>query len=156
MEENKKIKNTKKIEVDGIKFKSLLEGTVYKTLIENGLKPKYEEQTFLLFEGFIPKTPFYTKNKFKRKNRHIIPDGIYGVQDKRSLNGITYTPDFIFDYHGTTVIVEVKGLENDVFPYKFKMFRKYIDDHFEGKVEIWEIFNKKQLIECINHLKKSR
>ena len=63
---------------------------VYKTLKENELKPKYEEQTFLLFEGFIPKTPFYTKNKFKRKNRHIIPDGIYGVQDKRSLNGITY------------------------------------------------------------------
>ena len=62
MIENKKIKNAHPKEYNGIKFRSQLEVTTYKTLIEHGFTPKYEEETFILWDGFIPSVPFYTKN----------------------------------------------------------------------------------------------
>lgn len=152
--ENKKIINASPKEYNGIKFKSLAEVMVYKTLIQQGFNPLYEKETFLLWEGFIPRTvPFYTKNTFKRKNHNIEVLSHYTAKDKRPLSGITYTPDFTFNYGEKKIIVEVKGFQNDVFPYKFKMFRKYLES-LDGDYELWEIFTKKQLLECINHLKQ--
>lgn len=150
---NKKIKNASPKSFNNINFKSLAEVMVYKTLIQQGFSPQYEKETFLIWEGFIPKVPFYTKNSFKRKNHNIEIVGVNTVKDKRPINGITYTPDFTFEYNGKKIIVEVKGFQNDVFPYKFKIFRKYIEE-LNGNYEIWEIFTKTQLLECINHLKQ--
>ena len=48
-------------------------------------------------------------------------------------------------------------MANDVFPYKFKMFRKYLQTvYINDSFEIWEIFTKKQLIELINNLKNEK
>lgn len=151
--ENKKIKNATRKEFNSIKFRSLAEVMVYKTLLQQGFSPKYEEKTFLIWEGFTPTIPFYTKNSFKRKNKNIEIVSSSTVKDSRTLGAITYTPDFIFTYKDKTVIVEVKGFSNEVFPYKFKMFRKYLET-LEGEYEVWEIFTKKQLLECINLLKQ--
>lgn len=151
--ENKKIKNATRKEFNGIKFRSLAEVMVYKTLLQQGFYPKYEEKTFLIWEGFTPTIPFYTKNSFKRKNKNIEIVSSSTVKDSRTLSAITYTPDFIFTHKGKTIIVEVKGFSNEVFPYKFKMFRKYLET-LEGEYEVWEIFTKKQLLECINLLKQ--
>jgi len=150
---NKKIQNATKKEYDGIQFKSLLEISTYKILKELGLNPSYEKETFLIWEGCNSKVPFFTKNSFKRKNHNIEVLSHNTVIDRRPLTGITYTPDITFDYKGKHIIIECKGFTNDVFPYKFKMFRKYIQELNDGiEYEIWEIFTKKQLIECINHL----
>lgn len=151
---NKKIRNASLQVYDGIQFKSHLEVMTFKTLKEHNLFPEYEKKTFLLWEGFVPNTPFYTKNKFKRKNKNVkVLDNSTAI-DNRPIQGITYTPDFVFEYNGRTIIVECKGIANDIFPYKFKMFRKHIDNLKEN-YEIWEIFTKKQLLTCIEHLKKS-
>jgi len=152
MVENKKIKNATAKEYDGIKFKSLLEVMTYKTLKENGFEPKYEERTFHIWEGFTPHIPFYTKNKYKRK-----PKGIQVISNKTVLDGkelvdITYTPDFIIEYKNKTIIIECKGMPNEVFPYKFKIFRKHLET-LEGNFILWEIFTKQQLLECIKLLK---
>lgn len=154
---NKKIKNTNPKKYNNIEFKSLLEVTVYKTLLQEGFNPEYEKHTYLIWEGVSPKIPFYTKNIFKRKNCNITVISSNTVVDNRNLQSITYTPDFYFEYNNKKIIVEVKGFENDVFPYKFKMFRKYLQEQEDYlNYEIWEIFTKKQLIECINLLKQSQ
>lgn len=154
---NKKIKNAHPKEVNGIKFKSQLEIMTYKTLLEQGFNPAYEQEVFVIWKGFIPTIPFYSKNKFKRKNCHIEVLSPFTCKDGRALCDITYTPDFTFDYRDKHIILECKGMMNDVFPYKFKLFRKKLEQHPDKEnIEIWEIYTKKQLLECIEHLKSER
>lgn len=156
MSENKKIKNAHPKEYNGIKFKSQLEVMTYKTLTEQGFTPKYEKETYVLWDGFIPSVPFYTKNSFKRKNHNIEVISPSTVKDNRPPTNITYTPDITFDYNGKHIIIECKGMVNDVFPYKFKMFRKSLEQlQNKDNIEVWEIFSKKQLLECIEHLKQN-
>ena len=140
---NKKIINATPVESDGIEFKSKFEEKVYNILKDNGLQPEYESQSFILWEGLKPTVPFYTKSK----------KGELKLNQSK-LKDITYTPDFIFTFLDRTIYVEVKGYANDVFPYKFKMFRKILED-MPGNHEVWEIFTKRQLLECISNLKKS-
>lgn len=152
--ENKKIKNAHPKEYQGIKFKSHLEVMAYKTLFEAGFDPHYEEETYVLWDGFVPTIPFFTKNKFKRKNSKVEVISSATCKDSRPLSRITYTPDLTFDYRGRHIIVECKGIQNDVFPYKFKLFRWKLEQcEDKDKLELWEIHTKKQLLECIEHLK---
>lgn len=139
---NKKVKNATPVEDQGINFKSKLEKMVYNTLVQHGIKPEYEKHKYVIWEGFKPTVPLYTRDK---KKNHIL-------QDKKLIN-ITYTPDFYFEHAGKKIIVEAKGSINDVFPYKFKMFRKYIEQLPDSQsYEIWEVFTKKQLLELITRL----
>lgn len=155
--DNKKVKNAKQTEEGGISFKSVLESTVYKILKENGFEPEYEPKKFILFDGYSPKTTLITKLGKRKPNKKLDFVGNGVIKDMRHQQPITYTPDFIFTYNNKMIVVEAKGFKNDVYPYKIKMFRKYIDDNYEqGTVEIWEIFSKKQLLQCINHLKLSQ
>lgn len=140
--ENKKIKNATATIIDGIDFKSKIEASVYKHLVAAGFKPQYEKQTFVLWEGFKPTIPFYTKKKGDNT--------LY----MNKLIDIKYTPDFTFEYNGLYVIIEVKGIQNDVFPYKFKMFRKLIENsELRTRTLLFEIFSIKQLKECIEIIK---
>lgn len=148
------IKGSSPKECDGIKFKSTLESTTYKTLLEEGIVPEYEKHTFIIWEGFTPTVPFYTKNDLKRKDRRYKVLSMRTLLSYRPLENVTYTPDFYFEYNGKKIIVEVKGFETLVFKIKFKMFRKYIEElPDKDSYIIWEIHNKKQLLECINFLK---
>lgn len=154
MVENKKVKNASPLDYEGIHFKSTSEVMVYKTLLAEGFKPEYETHTYVLWEGFTPTVPFLTKNRFKRKDYRIKVISPFTVCDGRPLDKITYTPDFYFEYEGKKVIIEVKGFENDVFPYKWKMFKKFIEEQEDKDVyRIWEVFTKRQLLDCINLLK---
>ena len=156
MIENKKIKNAHPKEYNGIKFRSQLEVMTYKTLFELGLNPQYEKEKYVLWDGFIPTVPFYTKNSFKRKNHNIEVLSPFTVKDRRPPTKISYTPDFTFDYKDKHIIIECKGMVNDVFPYKFKMFRKSLETlNNKDAIEVWEIFSKRQLLECIEHLKQN-
>lgn len=139
--DNKKIKNaTKKIYKDII-FKSVLEATCFRILSDEGLNPQYEQMKFVLWEGYYPTIPFYTKDK-KTGNLKL---------DSVKIKDITYTPDITFWYKDTLVIVEVKGFENDVYPYKKKMFRKLMET--QKDVIIFEIFSKKTMLEAIKIIK---
>lgn len=136
--ENKKVRNATYVTVDDITFKSKLEASVYKHLLQAGFKPDYEEMTFILWSGFKPTVPFYSKN---------------GLNMKKLIN-ITYTPDFTFNYKKYLIIIEVKGRQNDVFPYKFKMFRRILEQFpYRNKTLLFEVFSIKQLKECIEIIK---
>lgn len=132
---NRKVKNTSSCKYHNIEFKSKAEMLIYKGLIEAGLEPNYEGITFTIWDGYRPIIPFYIIDKDGNK-----------INKKSKLKDITYTPDFTLNYNGYTVVIEVKGFANDVFPYKFKIFRKYIETK-ENKYLLIEIFPKIKIIE---------
>ena len=134
--ENKKVRGTKEVIVDGIKFKSTIEGRVYEWLLEEGIQPKYEAKTYELSTSIRPTIPFF--NRIGK---------LFGI-DMRPVQSITYTPDFTFEFNGIFIIIEVKGKENDVFPYKRNLFRKYLED-IETPVMFFEIRTKKELKEAL-------
>lgn len=141
--ENKKIKGTTQEMCDNIKFKSKIEASVYKHLLQAGFNPVYEGRTFTLWEGFKPTVPYYTMS------------GKHNKLNNTKLRDITYTPDFTFMYDNKLIIIEVKGFTNDVFPYKFKMFRKILEEKsYANNTLVFEIFSIKQLKECIKIIKE--
>ena len=142
MTENKKIKNASPLEYDGISFKSKLEKMVYQTLREHGLPAEYEPHKFIIWEGFKPTVPFYNKDTNTRMLK---------LEDKKIIN-ISYTPDFLINYNGYLVIIEAKGMENNCFYLKKKMFRKWLED-YEPKSIYFEIYTKKQLLQAIDIIK---
>lgn len=143
--ENKKIKNATPNEFGGISFKSLTEKSVYRNLLKFGIKPDYEAMTFTIWKGFKPTVPFYdlVKVRGKREWKNSL--------NMKTLQDITYTPDFTFRYDKYLVIIEVKGIENDQFPLRKKLFRAYLET-LDYPVVFAEIFTIKQLNEFMHEL----
>lgn len=93
---NKKIKNATPLVYNEIKFRSKLEVSCYKLLLENNIQCEYEKVKYTIVDGF-------TFN-----NKKIRP--------------ATYTPDFT----GNGFVIECKGWANDVFALKWKLFQYYL------------------------------
>lgn len=142
LHENKKIKNASPLEYDGISFKSKLEKMIYQSLREQGFSVEYEPRKFVIWQGFRPTVPFYNKDKTTRMLK---------LENKKIID-ITYTPDFMFEYNGFLVIIEAKGMENDCFYLKKKMFRKWLEDNHPNSI-YFEIYTKKQLLQSLNIIK---
>ena len=138
---NKKILNANPNEYNGIKFKSQAETRIYKAIRGFGIEPEYEKHTFVLSPRVRPTVAFY--NRTKGRGFHAMTEPIAKV---------TYTPDFTFTLNGIFVIIEVKGIENDTFPIKKNLFRKYLET-LPQSVMYFEIRNKKELVEAINIVK---
>lgn len=142
-QENKKVRNATRIFKYGIWFKSNLEVMVYETLVKNGMNPKYEPTTFTLWRGFRPTSHVYDRsNKNKAGTFH---------QEKDKFIDIKYTPDFVFDYKGINVIIEAKGKQNDVFPYKKKLFISLLEKM--SNTFYFVVRTKKETLEAINIIK---
>lgn len=136
---NNKVKNAQIIEYKEITFKSKLDLMAYKLLEERGFKPQYEQNTFIIWQGFKPVVPFFTKNKAKQI-----------INNNKKLINITYTPDIYFEYQGYKVIIEMKGFTNDVYPIKVKLFRKYIEQlQDSNNYLLFELYTKQQLLTAI-------
>lgn len=158
---NKKIRNATQSSSKGITFKSQLEKSIYNTLLQQGFEPQYEPTTFTLWEGFEPITPYYDKETDKQKIKRL-SDGIDTrtskilIQKTGKIVGIRYTPDFYFKYKDLNVYIEAKGIENDVFYIKKKMFIKYLDNLCIEKGErsiYFEVYTKKQLLQAVEIIK---
>lgn len=141
MAENKKIKNARESVFNDIHFKSKLEESFYKTLMAAGLEPDYELAKFVLVEGFKPTVPFYNRSKSK----------VFRM-DMTKVRDITYTPDFTILYNDTLFIIEAKGIENDTFPLKKKLFRRFLES-MEMPCVYFEVHTKKELLEVIKIIK---
>lgn len=138
---NKKIKNAKKDFYDNIQFKSHLEIVIYKTLKEAGFKPLYEFKKFTIWDGYRPNVLFF--------NRVIKKDGSKSFQlCNQKVRDITYTPDFYMIVDKLHVIIEAKGHENDVFPLKRKIFRKYLEKQ-KGNYIYFEVHSKGEVLNAI-------
>ena len=141
MAENKKIRNARESVFNGICFKSKVEESFYKTLVAAGLSPDYELTKFVLVEGFKPTVPFYNRSKSK----------VFRM-DMTKVRDITYTPDFTILYNDTLFIIEAKGIENDTFPLKKKLFRRLLES-MEMPCVYFEVHTKKELLEVIKIIK---
>lgn len=144
--ENKKVRNATPNVYNGIEFKSILEKSIYKNLLEAGITPEYESETFIIWKGFKPEIPFYDRQKIRgvRVWKNTL--------NKKPLHDMTYTPDFIFKYHDIKVIIEAKGNENEQFPIKKKLFRAYLET-LDYPVIYAEIFTVRQLKEFLEELR---
>lgn len=160
MKENKKIRNATVNISHKITFKSLLEKTIYNTLLEQGIEPQYEPKTFIIWEGFNPITPFYNKETDSQKKKREELEGKKSskmlVLKTSKIIPIRYTPDFYFKYNDIDIYIEAKGMENDVFYIKKKMFIKYLDDlqiNKGIKSMYFEVYTKKQLLQAVEIIK---
>lgn len=160
--ENKKIRNATRSRVKGITFKSQLEKSIYNTLLQQGFVPEYEPMTFTLWEGFSPITPYYDKETDRQREKRIeegketCPSKML-VRKTGKIIGIRYTPDFHFKYNNLDVWIEAKGIENDVFYIKKKMFLKYLDDRFYRTGEravYFEVYTKRQLLQALQIIRE--
>ena len=140
--ENKKIRNATPLEYNGISFKSKLEKMIYQTLREHNLPVQYEPHKFIIWKGFKPTVPFYNKDKSTRMLK----------QESKKIIGISYTPDFVLQHNNHLIIIETKGIENETFPIKKKLFRKYLEEHYPKSI-FFEIYTKKQLMQAIDIIK---
>lgn len=161
MTANKKIRNATQSSSRGITFKSQLEKSIYNTLLQQGFEPQYEPKTFTLWDGFTPITPFYDKetDKQNQKRVELLGKKVSKILVKKEgkVIGIRYKPDFYFKYNDLNVYIEAKGIENDVFYIKKKMFIKYLDDRYleSGEKSIYfEVYTKKQLLQAVEIIKE--
>ena len=145
--ENKKIKNATPKEYDGIHFKSLLEVRIYKNLVTAGFHPKYEQFKCTVVDGLKPTVPFYATDKQTKDLK---------LHDEK-IRSITYTSDFTFMYKDIFVVIEAKGQENDTYPLKKKLFRKWMEKWLPNGIffEIRTIKQLKQAIKIIEDYEKS-
>lgn len=140
MSVNRKIKNATDCIIDGIEFKSLLEGRIYKYLKSIGIIPEYESKKFKIWDRDKFSFPYFDRygKVFKKITRKPSP--------------VHYTPDFIFTYKGFTVILEAKGFKNDVVNYKIRLFRELLDT-LEGNLcyaVVYSVKDVKTLLKCLN------
>ena len=126
---------------DGTWMRSKLETRVYKWLYDLGFSPQYESETFITWVGPRPTVPFYDLSTTRHNQLNM-----------KKLIDIKYTPDFIMMYKGIKVIIEAKGIENDQFPIRKKLFRAFLET-VDYPVIYAEIYTKRQLNEFINELK---
>ena len=140
--ENKKIINASPLEYDGIYFKSKLEKMAYQTLKEQGFPVLYEPKKFIIWEGFRPNVPFYNKDASTRMLK----------MDSKKVIDISYTPDLMFEYNNHLIIIEMKGFENNTYPLKKKIFRKWLESNYPNSI-YFEIFTKKQLLQALDIIK---
>lgn len=157
---NKKIRNATQSTSEGITFKSKLEKSIYDTLLEQGFNPKYEPITFVIWEGFRPTIPYYDRETNYQRDVRLAASGGSSakmlVRKKARILNVQYTPDFYFKYNDLNVYIEAKGIENDVFYLKKKMFIKYLDDLYLEKGEksiYFEVYTRKQLLQAIEIIK---
>ena len=157
MSSNKKILNATQSTLNGIKFKSQLEKSVYTTLSQLGLHPEYEPKQFLLWEGFTPITPYYDKETDRqREKRNPHSSRMLTLKNSRFV-GRRYKPDFYVRFKDLDIYIEAKGKENDVFYIKKKLFIKYLDDLYKktGQRSMYfEVYTKKQLLQAIEIIKE--
>ena len=101
---------SKKETIDGIEFKSQLESYMYKALKNAGIYAEYEGISFQLLPPFK-----FSNTTIERQSN--------GKGDYKNRNGkvrgIAYTPDFV----GHNFIIECKGLANESFPLRWKLFK---------------------------------
>jgi len=137
---NRKVKNAVSTTYKGIKFRSKLELFTYRKLEEAGIKSEYEKNTFVLMDGFY----FNGTSIEPKKDKTFVPNTV-------KTRAITYTPDFV-DINRKWII-EVKGFANDVFPIKWKLFKKYLHDNgFEFVLFLPK--NQRQVLETVEKIKE--
>lgn len=145
-----KIKNAKRIEVDGVKYRSVLESKCASILKDNEIPFKYEEVKFEL----IPKVDFKNTIAFYPKASGKVKP----MEPHINMRPKTYVPDFVIDTYkeNVTFYIECKGFMNDDFISKKKMFLLLLEG-MNANTDMVSVYlephNKQHILECIKIIK---
>ena len=95
--------NAKKVEIDGIVFDSRAEGRFYEHLLD------------LMHDGIV--------ESFEMQKPYTLLDKFPHPKTGKTIRAIKYVPDFEVIYtDGRVEVVDVKGMQTDVFRMKCKLF----------------------------------
>lgn len=151
MSKNKKILGASKHIYNNIEFKSKLEVDCYKLLIGSNLPFSYEGEKITILEGFKPTITIYAPTKIQK--------GMYSkdlLQVTSKVRDITFLPDFLIIKDNYRIYFDVKGMPNDTYPIKKKLFLKELERRNDGfKYMFFEphsIYQMKQAIKIIQDL----
>lgn len=149
-DDNKKIKNATKLEINGIRFKSNLEAYCYKQLLDANINDfQYEQTKFVLQEPFT-----FSNSSIELYERTVDGKKVRDFGEVTSnIRAITYTPDFVMIRPDKTgYIIETKGFRTDQFTLKWKMFKKYLEDN-GYKLSLYAPNNQNNVNRCIQSIK---
>lgn len=145
-------KKSPKLLYNAIQFKSQLELNCFKLFEENDLLLSYESKSFLLISQLkLNNLTVYLPSRKTKKNNISSLKEISGILQKA-----IYTPDFILEYKNYIIFIETKGLANDAYPLRRKLFFHYLEKNsIENNINyiFFEPHNIKQILECINIIK---
>jgi hypothetical protein len=135
-----------------VEYKSKLEADAAEILSSNGIEFVYEGATFNVMPSFISKVDCYAQLRKKTKT------GKSAKFDKQpaKVEAITYTPDFIhINADKTGWVIETKGVPNESFPLRFKLFKKFL--HENGyNLTLFIPRNKEQIYKCVEIIKQNQ
>lgn len=145
--ENKKVKNAKKIFYEGIEFKSKLELNFYINSKTSKIPFLYEQYKTILLEGTKLEGYIYQPNKSKDL-----------VLNTTKIKNMTYTPDFhnIFknaNNEKCLVVAECKGIQTDSYKLKKKLFLIKMNKEWGQRFYFFEPHNIYQINQCLNIIK---
>ena len=117
LEQHNKYKNIKTV-INGIPFSSLMEAKVYQKLLN--LQEEGQISDLILQPPFVLQEAFNEKYYDGKKER--IFEG--------KIREVKYISDFEFKYKNKTFVLEVKGMMDQKYPIKKKLFlKKYGQDY---------------------------
>jgi len=151
---NKKIKNAKEITYDNKVFDSKLELYCYKLLQAYKIDFYYNEIKYTLLKDFRLNKVHFIHSGPSKKTEWFKEEKL--KDDKKiKLSPITYTPDFVIKTNNNFIIIETKGFQNDVYPYKRKLLFNIWEKNTNYDLYFFEPRNQKQVritIEMIYNL----
>ena len=133
----------KKVSFDGIQFASGLEKYMYIALKKAKIHAIYEGATFVLQGDFM-----FNIDSYERQGNG---KGAMINRGQKKILNIKYTPDFV----SPSFIIECKGRADESFPLRWKMFKKYVNDHLKH-VTLYKPQNQKECDEVIELIIKNK
>ena len=140
--ERGKVRNVTPLVIDGIQFKSKLEGYCYEQLKASGIPFRYEQDSFILVPAFSFPNDSWELGKVKGERVF--------KKANPTIRAITYKPDFTNLDQGW--VIECKGMITDTFPIRWKLFKRYIQEN-NLNYDLYMPRNKKHIDEVINLIK---
>lgn len=116
---DRRLIKSKAITIDGINFKSRLEGFMYNLLKENKINFIYEGESFELSPSFVFDNDYFA--------RLASGKGDFINRGHKRVNHMSYKPDFVINHKGYYAIVETKGLPTEPFNMRMKLFKSTLN-----------------------------
>lgn len=148
--ENKPRFHSKKTCYGATEYKSDLEAYAARALTDNRIPFGYECATFTVMPSFACTCPTYAQLRKPTNGRPAKFD-----LQRSKVEPITYTPDFvnIDDETKTGWVMETKGLPNESFPLRFKLFKKFLTDN-GYRLTLFIPRTKGQIVQCVEIIKE--